>query len=632
MRKGHTSPRGPSSDISLISIEKSELESRKKQFTTAFYIAMAERPFTDFAKLLELQDVNYGSTLVSNYANDKQCKAFIKYIAESERNNLRNLVQRNDFFATLNDSSTDSSSCEQEVVFIRLLADDYKPVTKFLSIKNVKIANAEGIKSALVSSLVNDAASSDWQQKLMFCAVDGASVMMGKVGGMVAKLRDDVGPHLIGVHCTAHRLELTIKDAAKKVDYITKVDNMLQELYKVYHYSAKNWHCLEETARALGMKALKPPNIMGTRWVAHRSRATDVLIKNWLAIVTHLSQLSLESGDQAARAKGLHKTLTSYPFMMFMNILATIFQHIVAVSNLLQDNETTLEAAIIKLKAACLTLRGLNIENEIGKISSSMQDGSDPQKKDFVFHGIILHSARSARNIAGNSKSDDALPQTVRDSCNTFVKSIADAIEKRFETFIERPIFQSLCHLFEPKHWPDNESDFVHFSHNDMAIIVREYGDILRSKAYDVSHLESEMVELMVLVTQMYSRTKLSSLTFKIWPKVLNSCSDEQSESMKNILALVKIALVVPVSTAEAERGFSIMGMVKTDFRSRLNTSTLSDLMLLKLSGQDVSTFDPLPAITLWCNSAKKKRRATHKYGAHQATNSDSSDSHSDDE
>ena len=53
---------------------------------------------------------------------------------------------------------------------------------------------------------------------------DGTSVMLGKKSGVLALLKEQ--PSLIGVHCSAHRLELCYKDAMKKVPMAEKSINI----------------------------------------------------------------------------------------------------------------------------------------------------------------------------------------------------------------------------------------------------------------------------------------------------------------------------------------------------------------------------------------------------------------------
>ena len=63
--------------------------------------------------------------------------------------------------------------------------------------------------------------------------------------------------------------------------------------------------------------------------------------------------------------------------------------------------------------------------------------------------------------------------------------------------------------------------------------------------------------------------------------------------------------LSLPASSAEAEREFSPMKIIKTDWRSRLTDDSVSDLMTIKLDSPDVMDFDPQPTIGVWL---QKKR------------------------
>ena len=87
--------------------------------------------------------------------------------------------------------------------------------------------------------------------------------MIGIRNGVVTKIKADV-PHLISVHCVAHRLELGIKDSIKQVAYMAKVKDFLLSIYKFYSNSPLNWHNLKETGTALNIKVLKPANVKGT--------------------------------------------------------------------------------------------------------------------------------------------------------------------------------------------------------------------------------------------------------------------------------------------------------------------------------------------------------------------------------
>ena len=88
-------------------------------------------------------------------------------------------------------------------------------------------------------------------------------------------------------------------------------------------------------------------------------------------------------------------------------------------------------------------------------------------------------------------------------------------------------------------------------------------------------------------------------MTFRMWSPFLIMNKSQDVQTLKNILALLRIYMVIPSSTAEAKRGFSLMQRIKNDHRSRLSGSTLTDLMMVKLSAPDLDSFDPVSSISM---------------------------------
>ncbi len=59
----------------------------------------------------------------------------------------------------------------------------------------------------------------------------------------------------------------------------------------------------------------------------------------------------------------------------------------------------------------------------------------------------------------------------------------------------------------------------------------------------------------------------------------------EYGEDFPEFAKLARIALVIPVSSAAAERGFSCMKRIKTSLRNRLTEKKLKNLMMISLEG-----------------------------------------------
>ena len=79
-----------------------------------------------------------------------------------------------------------------------------------------------------------------------------------------------------------------------------------------------------------------------------------------------------------------------------------------------------------------------------------------------------------------------------------------------------------------------------------------------------------------------------------------------KESSLKTLLPqfgrLASIAMIIPVSTADCERGFSAVKRIKTDLRNRLKTHTLDCLVRISVEGPEVDHFDFDSAAMQWAS------------------------------
>ena len=84
-------------------------------------------------------------------------------------------------------------------------------------------------------------------------------------------------------------------------------------------------------------------------------------------------------------------------------------------------------------------------------------------------------------------------------------------------------------------------------------------------------------------------------------------CDSSWAVIFPNISTLAKICRVIPVQTADVERTFSQLKLIKTRVRNRMNEKTLDALLRIAIEGPSISEFPISDAVKLW--AAKKKRR-----------------------
>ena len=104
---------------------------------------------------------------------------------------------------------------------------------------------------------------------------------------------------------------------------------------------------------------------------------------------------------------------------------------------------------------------------------------------------------------------------------------------------------------------------------------------------------------------------------------VITSVSDDLKTKFPCLGILVEIYLVMAVSTAICERGFSCMKRVKSDWRSTLGGVQLSRLMYLSLEGPSLAQFQAAPAVSRWWGSGERTRRPGSGARVNQPTEAD---------
>jgi len=75
----------------------------------------------------------------------------------------------------------------------------------------------------------------------------------------------------------------------------------------------------------------------------------------------------------------------------------------------------------------------------------------------------------------------------------------------------------------------------------------------------------------------------------------------DQTIDPKNMMSAFYIFLnTFPCSTAECERGFSIMNNICTDLRSQLIINNISNLMFININGPPLSDWNPEDYVKSW--------------------------------
>ena len=192
------------------------------------------------------------------------------------------------------DELTDISVTKELIAYARIIADG--EVSKhFLKLIHIADGKAETIEKVLTAFLdENDIPISN----ITAFGSDGASVMVGRVSGVAARLKHH-NPQILSIHCINHRLALGTSQAAAEVPYLVKFQEILVNIFKFYHYSATRQSALAEIQSVLNDPQLKYKEPKSIRWLSH-ALAINAIKRSLPSLLCSLEREASERSDPTA--------------------------------------------------------------------------------------------------------------------------------------------------------------------------------------------------------------------------------------------------------------------------------------------------------------------------------------------
>ena len=259
----------------------------------------------------------------ATYTSRKSIQEMVSILSEVIENKiLRNLKESN-HMAIMFDESTDCTVTEQLVIHCRYIVKDtgelqshFLKVIDILGQSESDDADGEGDTQRLIS-LSADAITTRIcnylkddiiinMNKIRGIGTDGASTMLGCRNGVVAQLKR-ITPSAIGVHCTAHRLNLASSQAGESIPYVNKFNVIIRQLFDFYANSAVRTAGLEAIQSFIQEKQSKLLEPCSTRWLSIE-RSVQRIKECFISVVLSLEREGSERSE--AKAIGLSKLVT----------------------------------------------------------------------------------------------------------------------------------------------------------------------------------------------------------------------------------------------------------------------------------------------------------------------------------
>ncbi|KAM3875379.1 uncharacterized protein C17orf113-like [Diretmus argenteus] len=487
-------------------------------------------------------------------------------------------IQESEFIGVIIDETVNITVDKKLIVYLKL-ENRGKTETCFLGNFDVDDGTAKCIFAKMSEQLQKRGVA---LSRVLGLGSDGASVMTGNRGGVGTLLKTH-SPFSTQVHCGAHRVALVALDASKAVEAVAAFKRTTTSIYSYYKHSATKTKRLRNVALDLNdddMISLKQP--CAVRWLSLQ-RAVDSIQLNWPALVTQLGK----EAEGNAQALGLHREILTYQYIAWIHTLADVLPVMTKLNLVFQKDDVNLSMIKPMVRASDAAL--IQLRDAPGpaeeKFLTECQDG---------IHQNVKLTRADARSV-----------QAFKNARERYIQHLIDALHERFPDDTLN-LLSSLDTLLNPDQYPQEKESLREYARQAIDQVAGHFGE----EKVD----EDGVVTAPLINGSNFRRDAPAVMTALLCYgglRFTGACGvliRDMAEMYPEWATLAKIAVVIPVSSVPAERGFSLQTRIKTADRSRLGDVKVTRLMRIASCRETMDTMDFKSAATYF-NDAKKRKK-----------------------
>ena len=384
---------------------------------------------------------------------------------------------------------------------------------------------------------------------------------------------------LIQIHCVAHRFALCTSQAAQSIDQLQEYKTVLTNLFYYFKSSSVRSAKLQDIQEAFDLDPIKVKEIHDIRWFSFFS-VLESVYRSWQALVAYFESCERSKDPKAS---GLFKQVTQFKFVAFTWCLMDIIPITTHMNLVFQKEDLDISLVRTVIRSGIEQLEELKSDITKGHYHSELTELLQAEGKDKAY--------LKGQLIVNVSKQEKLVHSCMIEFISNLISNMKDrfpdedvSVLSAFHVLAMRDI------SFIPR------TDLPKYGEDKLQVLCNHYSP----QFIDAAETKKEFRLLVPLVLdQKYPRDKFQVL----WQIIAANHHD----SFPNLLKLAQVALILPVHTAQCERGFSTQNLIKSAHRNRLQEKSLNELMMISLEGPSVREYNPMPALHEW--RTKKNRR-----------------------
>ena len=357
-----------------------------------------------------------------------------------------------------------------------------------------------------------------------------------------------------------HSLNLAVQDTCRSIKVMADTFDTVLELAKVFKYSAK------KKAMLLKLKADLSPETMGirplcpTRWTV-RAESLQSVILNYSVIYSVLEEIIEEyrgNSEATSQARGIMVTMEKFSFLFGIVIGEKLFSITDTLSKALQRKTMS---AIEAKRLAAVTLSSLK-EQRSDTHFDKVWEELLAKATEFDCEEPVLPRRRRAPKRIDEATSTTHFDATPEDMYHRYYFEILDTLTGEIECR-----FESSSFTFYAKVESILEGAAV-----GKDIPTEDVKEIIQHFKEDL--VESDLLTELKMLKNVYCEKSFTYKEFKEKIVLYKSIFPQTCR-------LLQLLLVMPATSATAERSFSSLRHVKTYLRTTMKQERLNHLMMI---------------------------------------------------
>lgn len=424
-----------------------------------------------------------------------------------------------------------------------------------------------------------------YRKNVIGFASDGANVMTGKHNSVMSRLKEEVD-NIFLMRCICHSFHLCASAACEKLP--RGVEDVVRDVYNYFSNSPKRIEVLKEFQTFTNTKIHKILHPAQTRWLSVEA-AVVRLLEQYNALILFFTDAV--TTDRLLSVETILKRLKDPLTKVFLQFLEFVLPFFNNMNREMQSTQPKIHKIHSQLYATYKTILECFIKREIIKLTPpekiNFRDPHNYLPLDELYLGAKVFL--SQKNLSNEEK------HILRTRCLDFFIESCNQINKRFD--FEDEIIKKLASIDPIQVCAGTTSSIIPLAQHFPNLVAES----------ELQNLDNEW-RLLRNTEINYEDTSNAEM---FWISVSKMCRGDNSPMFPTISRFVLNLLCLPHSSANVERIFSQVNLLKTKQRNKLSSASIVGLLhskaYLSSKGETSYSFDSTPLLRLHNSEMYKK-------------------------